>query len=131
MEKTIKNQQFINLGRKDKAYVFYSKWPLLKLDILDKKGIWVSIQNRLKFLTDNGELNPISNNHIEKFFQVRPEIDFEIEYFNYMMTHTNLFKYKNQIYCYSYGLIDRKKNRKINARYYFNVGEVLGMNLPI
>lgn len=131
MKKTNTNQEFINLGNGDKKYLYTSKWPLLKLDVLTKKGIWNQVQERLGELQDNNELDILSAEHINKFFLNRPEIDFEINFFDKTLYKTFIFKYNKKIYCYSYGMIKRKNGRKILVRFYFNVNEVLSLDLPI
>jgi len=131
MKKTIKNQDFISLGRKDKAYKYMSKWPILNLDTLDPKGIWSIIQIRLRELDEQKKLDFLDAEHVNKFFLNRPEIDFEAEYFSALLNKCYVFKYNKKIYCYSYGTITRKNGRRINVRFYFDVNKVLSLNLPI
>ena len=131
MKKTIKNQEFITLSRKDKAYKYMSKWRILNLDVLDPKGIWNTIQNRIKELDEEQKLDILDVEHITKFFLNRPEIDFEVNYFSHLLNKCYIFKYNKKMYCYSYGTITRKNGRKINVRFYFDVNKVLSLNLPI
>lgn len=131
MKNTIKNQEFINIGRKDKKYNYITKWPILNLDIKDPYGIWNTIQNRLKELDDTGKLEGMSKEKVNKFFLKRPELDFEINFFSDILNKCYMFKYNKKIYCYSYGTIKRKNGRRINVRFYFNINEALSLNLPI
>lgn len=131
MKKTIKTQDFISLGRKDKSYKYMSKWPILNLDTLDPKGIWSIIQTRLRELDEKKQLDFLDPEHVTKFFLNRPEIDFEVDYFSGLLNKCYVFKYNKKIYCYSYGTITRKNGRKINVRFYFDVNKVLSLNLPI
>lgn len=125
------NQEFINLGRNDKAYSYISKWKLLKLDAVDEKGIWSKIQKKLKDLKDEEKLETFNSDQIRKFFLTRPEIDMEINFFSELMPTCLVFKYKRKIYCYTYGKVKRKNGRKIIARFYFDLNKVLSLNLPI
>ena len=125
------NQEFINLGRNDKAYSYISKWKLLKLDAVDEKGIWSKIQKKLKDLKDEEKLETFNSDQIRKFFLTRPEIDMEINFFSDLMPTCLVFKYKRKIYCYTYGKVKRKNGRKIIARFYFDLNKVLSINLPI
>jgi hypothetical protein len=131
MKNTIKSQDFTELWRKDKIHKYISKWPILNLDVLDKKGIWNTIQDKLQVLTDEKKIQNLNVYHVNKFFLNRPEIDFEINYFSNILNKCYIFKYENKIYCYSYGTVVRKNGRKINARFYFDVNKVLSLNLPI
>ena len=125
------NQEFINLGRNDKAYSYISKWKLLKLDAVDEKGIWSKIQKKLKDLKDEEKLETFTSDQIRRFFLTRPEIDMEINFFSELMPTCLVFKYKRKIYCYTYGKVKRKNGRKIIARFYFNLNKVLSLDLPI
>ena len=131
MKKTMTTQQFIDLGHGDVIYNYISKWPLLKLDVLNKKSIWNRIQDRLAELESEDKLNALSHKHLSKFFLNRPEIDFEINFFDKSLSKTFVFKYDKKIYCYSYGMVKRKNSRKIYVRFYFDVNKALGLNLPI
>jgi hypothetical protein len=126
-----RNQEFINLGRADKVYKYISKWKILKLDAVDKKGIWAKIQEKLKHLQENDNLEILTSEQITKFFLTRPEIDMEITYFSDLMPTCLLFKYKRKIYCYSYGKVKRKNGRKIIARFYFDINKALSLDLPV
>lgn len=125
------NQEFINLGRNDKAYTYISKWKLLRLDAVDKKGVWSKIQQKLKELKDSEKLEVFTGDQVRRFFLTRPEIDMEINFFSELMPTCLVFKYKRKIYCYTYGKIKRKNGRKIIARFYFNLNKVLSLDLPI
>jgi hypothetical protein len=125
------NDEFINLGRQDKAYTYISKWKLLKLDVVDPNGIWSKIQKKLKDLKDDDKLEVFTQDQIRKFFLTRPEIDMEINFFSDLMPSCLVFKYKRRIYCYTYGKVKRKNGRKITARFYFDLNKVLSLNLPI
>jgi hypothetical protein len=125
------NQEFINLGRNDKAYTYISKWKLLKLDVVDKKGVWSKIQQKLKDLKDAEKLEIFTGDQVRRFFLTRPEIDMEINFFSELMPTCLVFKYKRKIYCYTYGKVKRKNGRKIIVRFYFNLNKVLSLDLPI
>ena len=57
-------EEFVSLGRKDKAYTYISKWKLFKLDIMDKNGVWAKIQKKLKQLENEGKIK-LNRNRIE------------------------------------------------------------------
>jgi hypothetical protein len=131
MKKINKNQDFIKISKNDKQYKYIGKWPILYLDISDENGIWTIFQNKINDLKNNGELQEISNDMIEKFFYKRSEIQFEVDFFLNTMKKCIFFKYKNKMYCYTISGTSKKDKNKIFCRLYFDANKVLSLNLPI
>jgi hypothetical protein len=120
MKKINENQEFKKIGNGDFICLYNSKWPIYKLDTLNKKGIWNKIQNIFINLQTNDKFDPLTPEQIDKFFLKRPEIDFEVDYFSDVMRKCLVFKYKNKVYCYTFGTTKRKNGRKILVRFYFD-----------
>jgi hypothetical protein len=120
MKKTNKYQEFTKIGNGDFKYNYITKWPIYKLDVLNKKGLWNTLQTICESIKNDDKFDMLTEHQIEKFFFKRPEIDFEINFFLNTMDKCFVFKFKNKIYCYTFGEIKRKNGRKIFVRFYFD-----------
>jgi hypothetical protein len=118
----------IILGKNDSVAKYDSKWPIYFLDVYDKKGLWKKIQDKIKNLEDLDFLKEISKEDLIEYFKNNTDVDFEILFFEKMMTKHFIFKINNKIYSYTVG---NKSKRKIYARFYFDLNELLLFNLSV
>jgi hypothetical protein len=130
MEKSfLKNEEFdIILGKNDRTANYNSKWPIYFLDVYDKKGLWKKIQDKLKILENLDLLKEISEKDLIEYFKKNSDVDFEILFFKKLMTKHFIFKINNKIYSYTVG---NKSKRKIYARFYFDLNELLLLKLSV
>ena len=130
MKKSLfKNQkETIILGKNDLMTDYESKWPIYILDTYNKNGLWDKLQKKLKFLDDQKIFKEISKKELIEYFKPNSDIDFEILFFKDIMAKHYIFKLNNKIYSYTIG---QKSKRKIYARFYFNINDVLLFDLPV
>jgi hypothetical protein len=123
------NEEFdIILGKNDRTANYNSKWPIYFLDVYDKKGLWKKIQDKLKILENLDLLKEISEKDLIEYFKNNSDVDFEILFFEKLMTKHFIFKINDKIYSYTVG---NKSKRKIYARFYFDLNELLLLNLSV
>ena len=118
------NQDII-LGKHDKEFSYFSKWPIYVVDTVDKKGIYNILQNKLKCFEDNKITEIISEDDIMNYFLNYPEIDFECIYFKDMMPKHYIFKINEVLYSYTIGL---KSKRKLYMRCYFDYNKIISID---
>jgi hypothetical protein len=120
---TIDDNIISKMGKKDQIVEKNSKWILYKLDILDKKGLWLKFKNKLNNLKETDKLESINGDEIESFYYQNADIEFEVLFYEDFMQKHNLFKINNQIYSYSIGKNNKRLKRKAYVRFYFDLNE--------
>lgn len=130
MKKSLLQNQKNNiiLGKSDSIVKYESKWPIFILDTQDKKGLWKITQNILKVLDDKKTLKEIPEEELIEYFKKNSDVDFEILFFKDIMTKHYIFKLNDKIYSYTIG---QKSKRKIYARFYFDINDLLLLDLPV
>lgn len=115
-----KNDYF---GKKDVELTYISKWPIYKLHIIDKNGLWIKLKTELDILEHQSRLEKLTLNEINDFLKNKLEIAFELYCFEEMLPDFYFFKFKNEIFCYTIGK-KGKDTRRIYARFYFDLNKI-------
>lgn len=111
------------MGKKDKTFNYISRWPIYTLHTLDTDGIWLRVKNQLDILEYQNSLQELNVDELDKWLDDNPDIAFETDFFEEMLSNYYFFKFKNKIYCYTTGKKGKDKVR-IYARFYFNLEDI-------
>jgi len=119
--KTDKNN--LLLGKKDLILNYQSKWLIYKLNLFDKKGLWLKFQNKLNELHEKNMLKTITDDDLLDFSLKNSHIEFELHAFEDIMQKHNLFKINEIIYSYSDGKKTKNTKNIAYVRFYFELEE--------
>jgi hypothetical protein len=114
----------IVLGKKDLILNYNSKWPIYKLQLLDKNGLWLKFKGKLNDLNEKKLLKSIIEQDIIDYYDQNPDIEFELLAFDEIMQKHNLFKKDDIIYSYSIGKKTKNTKKIAYVRFYFDLNEV-------
>lgn len=117
------DESVVKMGKKDKTFNYISRWPIYTLHTLDTGGIWLKVKNQLDILEYQNSLQELSVDELDKWLDDNPDIAFETDFFEEMLSNYYFFKFKNKIYCYTTGKKGKDKVR-IYARFYFNLEDI-------
>jgi hypothetical protein len=117
------NKNSVLLGKKDLILDYQSKWLIYKLNLFDKKGLWLKFKNKLNELQEKNMLRTISEDDLLDFSLKNSDIEFEILAFEDIMQKHNLFKINNIIYSYSDGKKTKNTKNITYVRFYFELEE--------
>jgi hypothetical protein len=117
------NQNNITLGKKDLILNHISIWPIYRLHLLDKKGLWLKFKNKLNDLYEKELLEAVVEQDIIDYYVKNSEIEMELHIFDDIMQKQNMFKYKNTMYSYSIGKKMKNTKRIAYVRFYFDLNE--------
>jgi hypothetical protein len=123
-------QNGIVLGKTDKLIHNIGNFPMYKLNVYDKKGLWLKFKNKLNELNKNNLLKTVTEEEIIKYYYINSDIEFETIFFDDVMKKQYLFNFKDNIFSYSVG---KKENTKTLAyvRFYFDLESFLAIDLVI
>jgi hypothetical protein len=113
----------IILGKKDLILNYVSKWPIYRLNLFDKKGLWLKFKNKLTELQVNSILESIEEQDIIDYYLNNSEVELELNMFDEIMQKQNMFKIKNIVYSYSIGKKTKHTKRIAYVRFYFDLNE--------
>ena len=99
------NEMF--LGKDDIMLAYNSKWPIYKLSVFKKNGLWKKFKNKLIELDD--------------YYIKNPEVEFEVHVFSEIMQKHHLFKIENIAYSYSWGVKTKNTKNIAYVRFYFDL----------
>jgi hypothetical protein len=111
----------IILGKKDLILNYISKWPIYRLDLFDKKGLWSKFKNKLNDLKSNNILESVTEQDITDYYMDHSEVEMELHIFDEIMQKQNIFKIKNIIYSYSIGKKTKNTKKIAYVRFYFDL----------
>jgi len=120
----LKEEKIVDLGKKDGVFQYDSRWPIFVLHLTDETGIWTRLQNKLNILEYQNGLQDLPVDEVEEFLYKNPDIDFELNVYDEDMPDFHLFKYKDQVYCYTSGKKGKDKSR-IYVRFYFDLEDII------
>lgn len=118
----LKDEDIVQLGKRDGIFTHNSIWPIFELDIKDKRGIWNKVKTELQIMEYQNYLQDTTTYEIDDFLYKNSDIDFELNFYDEIMNEYYFFKFNNNIYCYTFG---KKSKNKIYARFYFELEEIL------
>jgi hypothetical protein len=113
----------IILGKRDSILNYLTKWPMYRLHLFDKKGLWLKFKNKLNDLNEKKLLESVLEEDILKYYDDNLDVELEILIFDNIFQKQNIFKYKNTIYSYSIGKKTKNTKRIAYVRFYFNLNE--------
>jgi len=113
----------IILGKKDLILNYISKWPIYRLDLFDKKGLWLKFKNKLNDLKSNNVLESVKEQDITDYYMDHSEVEMELHIFEEIMQKQNIFKIKNIVYSYSIGKKTKNTKKIAYVRFYFDLNE--------
>jgi len=113
----------IILGKKDLILNYISKWPIYRLSLFDKKGLWLKFKNKLNELKTNDILESITEQDIIDYYVNHSEVEMELHIFDEIMQKQNMFKIKNIIYSYSIGKKTKNTKKIAYVRFYFDLND--------
>ena len=109
--------------KKDLILNYISKWPIYRLDLFDKKGLWLKFKNKLTNLKENSILESITERDIIDYYVDNTDVELELHIFDEIMQKQNMFKIKNIIYSYSIGKKTKNTKKIAYVRFYFDLNE--------
>jgi hypothetical protein len=113
----------IILGKKDLILNHISIWPIYRLQLFDKKGLWLKFKNKLTNLKENDILESITEQDIIDYYVDNTDVELELHIFDKIMQKQNMFKIKNIIYSYSIGKKTKNTKKIAYVRFYFDLNE--------
>jgi hypothetical protein len=119
------NKDGISIGKNDAISEYKSKWPIYRLHLFDKKGLWLRFKNKLNELNENKLLITINEKDIIDYYLNNLDVEFELHFFNYIMQKHNFFKYKDVLYSYSIGKKTKNTKKIAYVRFYFDLEKFL------
>lgn len=119
----LENEKIVDLGKKDGVFAYDSQWPVFVLHKTDPNGIWTRFKTKIDILEYQNSLQDLTIEEIEEFLYHNSDIDLDMNIFEEEMPEFNFFKYKNEIYCYTYGKKGKDKSR-FYVRFYFDLEEI-------
>lgn len=124
MENSIDNKG-LWLGKKDKIMDFNSKWPIFRLNILDKRGLWWTFKEKMNELNMRELLKTVTYEEVEQYYHLNSDIDFEINFFDFLLQKHHLFKFKDKVLSYSIGKLTKNTKNIIYVRFFFDVNKFI------
>jgi hypothetical protein len=123
-----KNKKYIEVdgfkvGKKDKILDFYSKWPIFKLNINDKNGLWNTFFTKLEDLENSNKLILATVDEINSFLYTNADIEFEMHAFDDLMQKHHILKIYDKILCYSIGTFTKNTKNLMYVRFFFDLKE--------
>jgi hypothetical protein len=119
------NKDGISIGKNDAISEYKSKWPIYRLHLFDKKGLWLRFKNKLNELNENKLLITINEKDIIDYYLNNLDVEFELHFFNDIMQKHNFFKYKDVLYSYSIGKKTKNTKKIAYVRFYFDLEKFL------
>jgi hypothetical protein len=113
----------IKLGKKDKLLNFNSKWPIFRLNLLDKKGLWTIFNEKLNILEQKGLLHEINLEYLNDFLYKNSDIQFEMLTMDHLLQDHVVFGFNDKTLCYSLGKYTKNTKNIIYVRFYFDIKE--------
>ena len=113
----------IILGKRDSILNYLTKWPIYKLQLFDKKGLWLKFKNKLNDLNEKNLLDSVSEEDMLKYYDDNLDVELELLIFDNIMQKQNIFKFKDVIYSYSIGKKTKNTKRIAYVRFYFDLNE--------
>jgi hypothetical protein len=113
----------IILGKKDLILNYVSVWPIYRLNLFDKKGLWLKFKNKLENLHEKQLLGSITEQDIFNYYADNIEIEMELHFFDDIMQKQNMFKLNNIMYSYSIGKKTKNTKRIAYVRFYFDLNQ--------
>jgi hypothetical protein len=119
------NKEGILIGKNDAISEYKSKWPIYRLHLFDKNGLWLRFKNKLNELNENKLLITINEKDIIEYYLDNLDVEFELHFFNNIMQKHNFFKYKDVLYSYSIGKKTKNTKKIVYVRFYFDLEKFL------
>jgi hypothetical protein len=116
-------QTNIVLGKNDLILNYFTKWPIYKLQLFDKNGLWLKFKNKLNDLNEKKILKSIIEQDIIDYYDKNPDIEFELLAFDEIMQKHNLFKKDDIMYSYSIGKKTKNTKKIAYVRFYFDLNK--------
>lgn len=116
----------IHKTKKDATYKYKSKWPIYNFSINYKTGMWTQFEEKIDLLAQKDCIQDINENDIDLFLDKNSDIEFEMIFFQKILSEVFFLKIKDVMYCYTTSI--PKKNR-IDARFYFDIEKFLFSDL--
>ena len=113
------NEMF--LGKYDIMLAYNSKWPIYKLSVFKKNGLWKKFKNKLIELDEKNLLNDMFPHELYDYYIKNPEVEFEVHVFSEIMQKHHLFKIENIAYSYSWGVKTKNTKNIAYVRFYFDL----------
>jgi hypothetical protein len=113
----------IVLGKKDIILNYKSKWPIYKLQVFDKKGLWLKFKGKMDELQEKKILKSITEDDIIGYYLKNLDVEFELYAFDEIMQKHSLFKVEDKIYSYSIGKKTKSTKNIAYVRFYFDLNE--------
>ena len=113
----------IVLGKRDIILNYESKWPIYRLQIFDKKGLWLKFKNKMDELQEKKILKSITEDDIIGYYLKNLDVEFELYAFDEIMQKHSLFKIEDKTHSYSIGKKTKSTKNIAYVRFYFDLNQ--------